>query len=216
LNNAQRKIMQQVKKIRDEGNQLQGISIMENPYKLKAASMERLVSAGLNPENHEIINNDKLKFIVESYQENPEPIVIFSHYKAPLFALEEMLKKAGISYGLIHGRSGTPSEKQSVVDRFGAGEFDIFLGQTRSCKMSYDLSISSLTYYLNNSYSRDDRSQSSRRTTNLKKNTPVGMIDLCFYESMDEALVKRLRSKADVSYSFIDLNFEAECFKKRG
>jgi hypothetical protein len=138
-------------------------------------------------------------------------MVVLSHYKAPLFEMARLLKKADIPYGLVHGQTGTSSQKQQIVDDFQLGKTEMFLGQTRSVKMNYDLSRASLTHYPTNSYSRDDRAQSEKRTTNLSKNIPVGIIDYCYHDTMDQALVKRLRSKEKISYSFIDKTFEDVC-----
>lgn len=215
LNTAQKKIMKEVKKLRDKADMMKGVPMMENPYKIKAFTMERLVSAGMDPENHEIINQDKLIYMLTSYLEDPEPIVILSHYKAPLFRAQELFHQKGIKSGLIYGGTGSSSQKEEIVNQFKDGEFPVFFGQTRSVKMNYNLSRSSLTYYPNNSYSRDDRAQSEKRTTNIKKDTPVGIMDLCYRDTMDEKLVKLLRAKEKISYSFIDTEFHDACFDKQ-
>jgi len=216
LNSTQKRLMREVKKLRDEGKKLIGVPFKQNPSKLKACSMERLISAGLHPKDHSLISRDKLNFLITCYKDSGEPMIILSHYKAPLFELERMLKKQGIPYGLVYGSSGTPSQKQALVDDFQDGLFNVFLGQTSSVKMNYDLSRSSITYYYSNSYKRDDRAQSEKRTTNLRKKIPVGIMDLCYRDTMDEPLVKKLRAKEKVSYSFIDKEFENACFIERG
>lgn len=208
LNSRQEKFMKEVMALRLEGSKLVGIPIMENPFKIKAATRERVIAAGLDPDTHEVINSAKQKFILEAYLEAPEPIVVLSDYKAPLFHLEKMLQKKGIKYGIIHGKSGTSTQKEEVVDRFKAGEFNIILGQERAVKFNFDFSRASLTYYLTNSRSQDDRSQSSKRTINLNKSTPVGIMDLSYTDTLDHAWVKRLKNKGDISYSFIDRAFE--------
>ena len=174
------------------------------------------MAAGLDPETHEVINQDKLKYMLEAYLENPEPIVILSHYKAPLFKAQELFEKKGIKTGLVYGGTGTASQKEEVVNGFKNGDYPVFFGQTRSVKMNYDLSSASLTYYPNNSYSRDDRGQSEKRTTNVNKTIPIGIMDLCYRDTMDEKLVNTLRSKEKISYSFIDTEFHEACFDKRG
>ena len=208
MNPRQIKLMSKVIDMHNEAKKLVGIPVNENSLKLKAISMERLISAGMDPEDHTMVNRDKLKYIIETYQETNEPLVVFSHYRAPLFELERMLKNKNIECGLLHGQTGKPSVKEEIVQAFDNAEFDIFLGQTRSCKYNYNLSRSSSTIYLTNSYSRDDRSQSEKRTTNLAKKVPVEIMDLCYKDTMDLSLVKRLKSKKKISYSFIDLEFE--------
>lgn len=216
LNTKQKKLWIEVDKLQKQSKAMGNIPTMENPFKLRAMTMERLISAGMDPETHEIINRDKIDFIVDSYLENPEPIVVFSHYKAPLFELQKTLQAKGITCGLVYGGTGTASEKEEIVNQFKDGLFDIFLGQTRSVKMNYDLSRSSLSYYLSNSSSRDDRAQSEKRTTNLEKHIPVGIVDLCFNETLDSALVKKLQAKEKISYSFIDMEFESLTRRKMG
>ncbi len=207
LNSKQKKLMEKVKELQDASKFIDG-PVAENQYKLKARSMERLVSAGLDPDDHSIINRSKIDFIVDSYLEEPEPIVVLSFYKAPLFELQRTFESKGIKCGLIYGQIGTASEKETQVDKFKDAEYDVMLGQTRSVKMNYDFSRASKTYYLTNSYSQDDRSQSEKRTTNINKATPVEIIDLSYNDTLDHAVVDKLKKKKKISYSFIDEEFE--------
>ena len=211
MNAKQKKWMKKVMSLRKEAKMFKGINPVENPYSMKARAMERAVAAGIDPETHEIIDTKKIDFIVEHYLETKEPIVVLSTFKAPLYGMAEALKAKGIDYALIHGTSGSPKEKDDLEKAFLRGEFPFMIGQTDAVMMNYNFSVSSVTFYLNNGYKRNPRSQSEKRTTNVNKKTPVEIHDMCYLESMDKDVVKVLKSKGDVSYSFIDKKLDEMC-----
>ena len=211
INSKQKKWMEKAIAMRKRAKMLSGIGAMENPELLKARAIERAVSAGIDPDTHEMINKDKITFIVDFYLETKQPIVILSTYKAPIYAMQEALKEKGIASGLIHGTSGSPKEKDDLEKSFLRGEFPIMIGQTDAVMMNYNFSIASITFYLNNGYKRNPRSQSEKRTTNIEKTTPVEIHDLCYEETLDFDVVKILKDKGDVSYSFIDQKLDEMC-----
>lgn len=208
MNGKQKKWMKEVFKLREIAKMFQGADPSMNPHRLRAQNLERKIAAGIDPETGEMFNMSKIKHIVESYLEAPEPIVVFSIYKAPLFAIQKAFEDKGVKVGLIWGSSGTPSQKEAVKDQFLAGEFDVLLGQTKSVQENYDFSIASKTFYLTNGYSRNTRSQSEKRTTNIEKKIPVEIIDLCTEGTMDEVLVEKLKTKGKISYQFIDTEMD--------
>ena len=163
----------------------------------------QMISAGIDPEDHSIIDTSKIKFIVDAYKESPEPMVVFSHFKAPAFKAKEMFEEAGISCNIITGETKTTEEKERIKDDFLAGKFDIMIAQTRTTKMNYDFSRASKSWYLNNSYSQDDRSQSEKRITNLNKKEAVEIIDMCTIGTLDQKIAKRLREKKEISEDYI-------------
>lgn len=211
MNAKQIAIMKKVDKLREAAKQFVGIDPTENPQLLKARAMERAVAGGIDPDTHVVINKAKQEHIIECFIETREPLVVFSTLLAPLFELVSMCEKKGIKIGLIYGSSGSPEEKEDVKDAFLRGELDIIAGQTDAVMMNYDFSISSKAFYLTNGYKRNPRSQSEKRITNVKKRLPVEINDMCYDGTLDEVVVNKLKTKGELSYSFIDMKLDELC-----
>jgi superfamily II DNA or RNA helicase len=157
------------------------------------------IAAGINPESGVMINVDKIKLLLEKFAEDQEPMVVFSFFKAPL---REASRIFGVCSRVITG-DNTKSHVDEVIEDFQNGGFKVLFAQTDLVKMGRDLSRADVTYYLNNSFSSDTRDQSEMRTTRIDKNTPVGIVDICTRDTMDESIVNMLVKKDKISDSFL-------------
>jgi hypothetical protein len=69
--------------------------------------------------------------------------------------------------------------------------------------MGLDFSRSNYLFYLSNSYSQDDRTQSEERGNHTKKTGILQIIDIVTRDSNERKLVALLTSKKKLSQSYI-------------
>lgn len=161
-----------------------------------------MIAAGVDPNTGEMINIDKILEVLEYYQENPEPMLIASFFKRPLFEAYNHFKNVGIPCGLITGETSW-EDRENIIDRFQAGAIDIVFGQSDAIKMGLDFSRASITMVISNSFSNDTRDQLSMRTTNMNKKEAVEFIDICTKDTLDDGIVDKLVKKERISDSYL-------------
>jgi len=160
------------------------------------------IGAGINPRTGEMSNLAKIHDMLDYFQENPEPILALSFFKAPLWAGMVEASTRGLRADIITG--DTPvKERETIRERFQMGELDILFGQSDAVKMGIDLSQGSLTWFLSNSFSNDTRDQVVMRTTNVNKKEPVQVIDSCTLGTLDSVIVDKLVKKELISDAFL-------------
>lgn len=160
-------------------------------------------AAGVHPLTGELIGDGKVRLLLEWLEDHPdEPALVLSRFTAPIKATVAALERAGIKVGAITGE--TPkAEREAIRRAFQAGELRVVVGQVRSVKMGLDFSRSNYLFYLSNSYSQDDRTQSEDRGNHTLKTGVLQIVDLCTKGSDERKLVSLLTSKKRLSQSYI-------------
>ncbi|MCP3683256.1 MAG: DEAD/DEAH box helicase family protein [bacterium] len=169
------------------------------------AVYENMIASGINPRTGEIVSTAKLEDVLSCYLDNPEPMLILSTYVAIFPIAVKMFRLAGIACDYIDGTVGK-REAEEIRYRFQEGELSVVFGQSAVVSEGLDFSRADVTYYLNNAFSLNTREQTSMRTTNVNKKTPVEIIDICTVETFEDKIVKRLNKKEAISNSFLRLN----------
>lgn len=160
-------------------------------------------AAGLHPLTGEVISTGKAQLLLDWLQDHPEEsALVLSRFTAPIKATRELLERAGIRVEVITGE--TPKKDREAIRRaFQAGEVRVVIGQVRTVKMGLDFSRSNYLFYLSNSYSQDDRTQSEERGNHTKKTGILQIIDIVTRDSNERKLVTLLTSKKKLSQSYI-------------
>lgn len=161
-----------------------------------------MLASGINPWNKAYEWDTKVKDLLEYYKENPEPMLVLSFFKTPIYCAEALFMSEDIKCALIHGDIPL-EERERIRQDFQEGKLDIVFGQTDTVKEGLDFSRASLTVYLNNSFSSNTRNQSEMRTTNVTKKEPVQIMDYCTENTLDSAIVNCLVNKKEVSNEFL-------------
>lgn len=160
------------------------------------------VASGVNPLTKEKVACKKADYIVEWYRLHKLPAVVLSSSKTGLLFLAERLSEEGISFKIVHGGTSI-SDRGIYREQFQAGEFDLFLAQTTTVKMGYNLSRADHIFHYSNTFSCDTRGQADKRCTHLDKKSPVQIIDLCIEGTRERELTMCLRDKQMDARSWI-------------
>lgn len=161
-------------------------------------------SAGVHPITGEILSDAKARAVRDWMLEHPgEPVLVLSRFTAPIQSAVELLKAAGIRVASITGATPQP-ERERIRRAFQAGELDAVVGQVKAVKMGMDFSRADYLFYLSNSYSQDDRTQSEDRGNHTQKTGILQVVDLCTKGGNDRKLVSLLTTKKALSRSYIE------------
>lgn len=163
---------------------------------------ENMIAAGIDPVTKEVINTTKVEDIIDCYNDNPEPILVLSHFVDMLPVACDLFNNASIRCAYIRGDTGD-IEAEGYRVAFQNGELDCLLGQSKKMAEGLDCSKANLTYVISNSFSANTREQMCERTINLQKTTPVGIIDICSRDTTDLKVVETLNKKQNISSNFI-------------
>jgi SNF2 family DNA or RNA helicase len=96
------------------------------------------------------------------------------------------------------------AERERIRRDFQAGKLRVVVGQVKAVKMGMDFSRADYLFYLSNSYSQDDRTQSEDRGNHTQKTGILQVVDLCTKGGNDRKLVSLLTTKKALSRSYIE------------
>jgi SNF2 family DNA or RNA helicase len=163
---------------------------------------EQLCSAKAEPISP---TNPRIDDMVEDIDEFMcgKKIIIWARFRPELEAIAEALEKrfgrgtAAVAHGGI-----SPNQRQNAIDSFRDAEQPLFLvanPQAKGVSRGQDMSSADFEIYYSNSFSLEDRLQSEDRPCSSNQKNNLGIIDIIAPDTVDEHIVKALRSKKDVA-----------------
>jgi SNF2 family DNA or RNA helicase len=138
---------------------------------------------------------------LEQICEVAKPVVVFCAYK---HNVEQIQRELGKSLNIVTytGNDATNSRNQAVED-FQNGKADVFLATSAAAKGLTLTRASTMVYYSNN-YSLETRLQSQDRIHRIGQDNKCTYIDLVVPNTIDEAILKRLEEKKELSNEVLD------------
>jgi SNF2 family DNA or RNA helicase len=137
---------------------------------------------------------------LQQIAETTKPLVVFCAYKHNVKQIKDALSDHKIV--TYTGEDNTNNKNQAVLD-FQNGNADIFVGTSAAAKGLTLTRASTMVYYSNN-YSLETRLQSQDRIHRIGQDTKCTYIDLVVPNSIDEAILKRLEEKKELSNEVLD------------
>jgi SWI/SNF-related matrix-associated actin-dependent regulator 1 of chromatin subfamily A len=140
--------------------------------------------------------NKKAKELLSILQDElpDDSVVVWFKYNAEMRGVASLLKQKGIVCESIAG--DTPEqERWNSIKRFNQKEFKILLCQAKVGLYGLNLSVASTAIYYSNHWSLETRVQSEDRIEHMSKKEPLLIIDLVTEKSIDEDVIKALKSK---------------------
>lgn len=147
---------------------------------------------------HEMKWDGKLKellYLLQGELKNAR-VVVWFNYNQEIEAAYQMLTKAGMSVGFIHGGV---KNREGGIKRFQAGRRRVLLIQQAVAQMGVDLSTADTAIYFSSPVGLMARQQTEDRIVSMKKAvraTPLLYIDLVVENSVDEDVLRALEGKA--------------------
>ena len=145
--------------------------------------------------------NPRLAELKQILLATKDKVIIWANYRHNLTEIEKMVKEnfGENSYITYHG--GTESQERNTATYRFQNDDDIrfFISNPRVGGFGLTLTKSSTTVYYSNDYNLETRLQSEDRNHRISQDKNVLYIDLICKGTVDEKIIKALRSKKDVS-----------------
>jgi SNF2 family DNA or RNA helicase len=149
------------------------------------------------------IENNRIAALLQ-IAETQKPLVVFCAYKFNVQEIKKALRKQFPESKIaeFHGDVSNTARNESVR-QFQAGEADFFLATSAAAKGLTLHRASTMVYYSNN-YSLETRLQSQDRIHRIGQDKKCTYIDLVVPNTVDDAILKRLEEKKELSSMVLD------------
>jgi SNF2 family DNA or RNA helicase len=170
--------------------------------------LHQIVCGHVKLDNGETIHlpNKRIEELLSITEESSGKIIIWATYRHDIEAIKLALaKEYGMnSVGTYYGDTET-DERQRVVHEFQDpnSELRFFVGNPSTGGYGLTLTSASIVVYYSNSFDLEKRLQSEDRAHRIGQTKNVTYIDLIAPKTVDEKIVKALRSKIDIAHQVL-------------
>jgi SNF2 family DNA or RNA helicase len=149
------------------------------------------------------IDNNRIAALMQ-IAETTKPLVVFCAYRHNVRTICEALSKEhGADKVVAFSGDESSNQRNEAVRRFQEGEADFFIGTSAAAKGLTLHRASTMVYYSNN-YSLETRLQSQDRIHRIGQDSKCTYIDLVVPQTVDDAILKRLEQKKELSSMVLD------------
>jgi superfamily II DNA or RNA helicase len=141
--------------------------------------------------------------IVSELLENRHKALVFSQFVGHLDLIREYLDNRKISYRYIDG-STPPKERKEEVDRFQAGDGELFLISLKAGGLGLNLTAADYVIHMDPWWNPAVEDQASDRAHRIGQQRPVTIYRLVTKGSIEEKIVKLHQEKRDLAGSLLD------------
>jgi SNF2 family DNA or RNA helicase len=177
------------------------LQILTEIMKLRQACCNpRLITANTN------IGSAKLKVfaaVVDELLSGGHKALIFSQFIGHLSILREHLDAKGINYRYLDGSTSTPRRRQEV-ERFQAGEGDLFLISLKAGGLGLNLTAADYVIHMDPWWNPAVEDQASDRAHRIGQTRPVTIYRLVCKHTIEEKIVKLHQEKRDLAGSLLE------------
>jgi SNF2 family DNA or RNA helicase len=146
--------------------------------------------------------NNRISELMDLLSESNGKVIIWANYRRNIEEIKLAIQK---EYGMTSVATyygDTPTdERQEIVDKFSdpSSELRFFVGNPTTGGYGLTLVSSHTVVYYSNSFDLEKRLQSEDRAHRIGQTEKVTYIDLIATKTVDEHIVKALRSKIDIA-----------------
>lgn len=141
--------------------------------------------------------------MVEELLENRHKVLVFSQFVGHLTILREFLEQKQIDYRYLDG--STPArERGKEVDKFQAGQGDVFLISLKAGGLGINLTAADYVIHMDPWWNPAVEDQASDRAHRIGQKHPVTIYRLMTRGSIEEKIVKLHQQKRELANSLLD------------
>jgi SNF2 family DNA or RNA helicase len=203
LTDEQKRVYKQMKKLAlaklDNGELATTASVLTQIMRL-----QQICCGHLQPDEGEIqaLDNNRLRELLEITDELQGKAIIWATYTHDIQQVANALRDRFGPEAVATYYGATPQdERQEIVERFQEkdGPLRFFVGQPKTGGYGITLTAANTVIYYSNSYDLEIRLQSEDRAHRIGQSRKVTYIDLVSPDTIDEKVLKALRSKIDLA-----------------
>lgn len=136
----------------------------------------------------------KLDAVVDEARAITGPIIAWARFRPELAAIEEVFRKANISYTSYHGGVSS-KDKDTNLERWKAGDFQALVSNPASGGVGLNLMHAADAIWYSRSFDQIERTQGLARIDRAGQTKPVRQVDLVAPDTVDEMQLKSLGVK---------------------
>jgi SNF2 family DNA or RNA helicase len=146
------------------------------------------------------IPDNRLTELMDCLEEIEGKVIIWSRFRYDMKRITEALSKTyGSSSTVTYYGDTTDEERTTAIERFQEGSARFFVGNPQTGGYGITLTAATTVIYFANSFDLAVRMQSEDRAHRIGQKNNVTYIDLIAEGTIDEKIVKALRSKMDIA-----------------
>ena len=148
------------------------------------------------------LKNNRITSLMECLEETDGKVIIWANYREDIKKIVESLKKAYGDASTVEYHGGVDSTlRQENIALFQEknGPARYFVGNAQTGGYGITLTAANTVVYYSNSYDLEKRLQSEDRAHRIGQTGSVTYVDLIAEKTIDERIVKALRSKINIA-----------------
>ena len=166
--------------------------------------LHQIICGHLTTDDGEVrtLKNNRIKELLDILEETDGKVIIWAVYRHDIKEITNVLSER-------YGKNSVESffgdtldrDRQDIIDRFQDRESDLrfFVGNPKTGGYGLTLTASHTVIYYSNSYDLEIRLQSEDRAHRISQDKKLTYIDLITEGTVDELIVKNLRSKINLA-----------------
>jgi len=145
--------------------------------------------------------NPRIESLIELLEETSDKCIIWARFRAEIAAIRDAITRAFGARSAVEYHGGVGNEdRSSNISRFQTeDECRFFIGHVAAGGKGITLTAANTVIYYSNTFSLEDRLQSSDRAHRIGQTKSVLYIDMIAPNTLDEKIVTTLRSKKSVA-----------------
>ena len=153
------------------------------------------------------IKNNRLKELINLLDEVEGKVIIWANY---VYDIENLVKVISDEFGadsIVQYYGAIPAEqRQQNIEKFQDpnSKVKFFIGNPQTGGYGITLTCANTVVYYSNGYDLEKRLQSEDRAHRIGQNKSVTYIDFIAPKTVDEKIVKALRSKMNIANTIMD------------
>ena len=202
LTDEQKKMYSEMKKFALA--ELEGKKTTATSALAQLVRLHQIICGHLTTDDGEVrtLKNNRMKELLDILEETDGKVIIWAVYRHDIKEITNVLSGR-------YGKNTVESffgdtldrDRQDIIDRFQDRESDLrfFVGNPKTGGYGLTLTASHTVIYYSNSYDLEIRLQSEDRAHRISQDKKVTYIDLITEGTVDELIVKNLRSKINLA-----------------
>ena len=202
LTDEQKKMYNEMKKFALA--ELEGKKTTATSALAQLVRLHQIICGHLTTDDGEVrtLKNNRIKELLDILEETDGKVIIWAVYRHDIKEITNVLSGR-------YGKNAVESffgdtldrDRQDIIDRFQDRESDqrFFVGNPKTGGYGLTLTASHTVIYYSNSYDLEIRLQSEDRAHRISQDKKVTYIDLITEGTVDELIVKNLRSKINLA-----------------
>jgi SNF2 family DNA or RNA helicase len=153
------------------------------------------------------IKNNRLKELINLLEEVEGKVIIWANY---VYDIENLVKVIGDEFGedsIVQYYGAIPAEqRQQNIEKFQDpnSKARFFIGNPQTGGYGITLTCANTVVYYSNGYDLEKRLQSEDRAHRIGQSKSVTYVDFIAPKTVDEKIVKALRSKMNIANTIMD------------